>query len=121
MGLVVYTASFALAEITEWNLAAIIVGVAVIGTVYTWLGGMRAVMWTDVLQWLVLFGGSLFCIGFVMVTTSTGPVGWWQQSQAVTYVEQPLFDLDPRVRITAFGMIVTTFFAKVCLHGSALF
>ena len=118
MGLVVYTASFALAEITDWNLSAIVVGLAIIGTVYTWMGGMRAVMWTDVVQWFVLFGGSLFCIGYVMFKTSTGPADWWQTTMTIPYPEQPFFDLDPRVRITAFGMIVQTFFAKICLHGS---
>ena len=39
MGLIVYTASFALAEITGWPLPAVILAVALVGTVYTWLGG----------------------------------------------------------------------------------
>ena len=118
MGLVVYTASFALAEITGWELWKIIVGVAVVGTIYTWLGGMRAVVFTDVVQWFILFGASLFCIGYIVVKTSTGPADWWQDAMAVSHERQPLFDLDPRVRITAFGVIIQTFFAKVCLHGS---
>ena len=118
MGLVVYTASFALTRITGWELSTIIVSVAVVGTVYTWLGGLRAVMWTDVIQWSVLLGGSLFCIGYIMVRTSTGLFDWWEAARLVPYQPQPLFDLDPRVRITAFGIIVQTFFAKVCLHGS---
>ena len=118
MGLVVYTASFALTQITGWDLAAVIVAVAIVGTIYTWLGGLRAVIWTDVVQWLVLFGGSLFCIGYVMAKTSTGLLDWWEAAMLVPYEPQPLFDLDPRVRITAFGVILQTFFAKVCLHGS---
>lgn len=118
MGLVVYTASFALAEITGWELPVIIVGVAIVGTIYTWLGGMRAVMFTDVVQWFVLFGGSLFCIGYIIFKTSTGPADWWQDAMAISHERQPLFDLDPRVRVTAFGMIIQTLFAKICLHGS---
>tara|TARA_B100000809_G_scaffold251750_1_gene285625 strand:+ start:2514 stop:4019 length:1506 start_codon:yes stop_codon:yes gene_type:complete len=118
MGLVVYTASFALTAITGWELWAIIVGVAIVGTVYTWLGGMRAVIWTDVVQWFVLFGGCLFCIGYVMYAQSTGPADWWRAAQEVSYEHQPLFDWDPRVRITAMGLIIQTFFAKICLHGS---
>ena len=95
MGLVVYTASFALTRITGWELWTIIVGVAVVGTVYTWLGGLRAVMWTDVIQWSVLLGGSLFCIGYIMVRTSTGLFDWWEAARLVPYQPQPLFDLDP--------------------------
>ena len=118
MGLVVYTASFALTRITGWELSTIIVAVAVVGTVYTWLGGLRAVVWTDVIQWSILLGGSLFCIGYIMFRTSTGLFDWWEAARLVPYQPQPLFDLDPRVRITAFGIIVQTFFAKVCLHGA---
>lgn len=118
MGLVVYTASFALTRITGWELPTIIVAVAVVGTVYTWLGGLRAVVWTDVIQWSILFGGSLFCIGYIMFRTSTGLFDWWEAASLVPHQPQPLFDLDPRVRITAFGIIVQTFFAKVCLHGA---
>ena len=43
MGLVVYTASFALTRITGWELSTIIVAVALVGTIYTWMGGLRAV------------------------------------------------------------------------------
>jgi len=99
-------------------LPGVIVGVAMVGTIYTWLGGMRAVVWTDVVQWFVLFGGSLFCIGWVMVQTSTGPIQWWQAATAIEHEPQPIFAWDPRVRITVFGMIASTFFAKICLHGS---
>ena len=75
IGLIVYTASFALTEITGWPMSAIIVGLAIIGTIYTWLGGLRAVMWTDLIQWFLLFGGSLFSIAYVMYKTSTGAGG----------------------------------------------
>lgn len=118
MGLIVFTASFALETITGWPFYSIIIGVGVVGTIYTWAGGMRAVIWTDVLQWVVLFGGGIFCILYVMHTTSTGPVDWWQAAAQVPHRSQPLFSLNPFVRITVFGMCVTQFFSKICVHGS---
>ena len=118
MGLVVFTASFALETITGWPFYVIIIAVGLVGTVYTWVGGMRAVIWTDVVQWVILFGGGIFCILYVMYTTSTGPADWWQAAAQVPHKSQPLFSLDPRVRITIFGMIVTQFFSKICVHGS---
>lgn len=118
IGLIVYTASFALTEITGWPMSAIIVGLAIIGTIYTWLGGLRAVMWTDLIQWFLLFGGSLFSIAYVMYKTSTGLNDWYQMATLVPHEPQPIFDMDPRVRITAFGVILATFFSKICNHGT---
>jgi Na+/proline symporter len=38
----------------------------VITTVYTFLGGMKAVIWTDVLQVFVMVGGALFAMGWMI-------------------------------------------------------
>ena len=45
--------------------AAILTG-GIIATLYTAAGGMRAVMWTDVLQFFVLFGGIALGVAFAM-------------------------------------------------------
>ena len=51
---------------TPWNITPMMNGITVpdckmphtiIATAYTFIGGMRAVMWTDVAQFFVLFGG----------------------------------------------------------------
>ena len=34
--------------------------------VYTALGGMKAVIWTDFFQVIVLMGGAIFAIGFII-------------------------------------------------------
>ena len=118
MGLVIYTASYALEIITGWPFYAIIIGVGIIGTLYTWMGGMRAVIWTDVIQWAVLFGGGIFCVLYVAVNTSSGPLDWWREIAQAHHTRAPLFSLDPRVRITILGIIISLFFSKICVHGA---
>ena len=54
MGLIIYTCSFAIVEITSWNLYYTIVAIGLVTTFYTTTGGLRTVVWTDNLQLLIL-------------------------------------------------------------------
>lgn len=57
---------FASAKIFEgaagWPIPATIAVVGVIGIIYTMLGGIRAVIWTDVIQFFTMFGGILAAV-----------------------------------------------------------
>ena len=58
-GACAYAPSIALSGVTEIPLWAGIVCTAVVGTIYTSIGGIRAVVWTDAFQAIVLFVGVL--------------------------------------------------------------
>ena len=58
-GACAYAPSIALSGITEIPLWAGIFCTAVVGTIYTAIGGLRAVIWTDAFQAIVLFTGIL--------------------------------------------------------------
>lgn len=57
MAIVVFLPSLALSTVTGVDVYLCIVTIGVMATVYTVLGGMEAVVWTDVLQVFVLVGG----------------------------------------------------------------
>ena len=65
MSIVLFLPALAIATITGidvmWSIC--IMGVCTI--IYTAMGGMRAVVWTDFVQVIVLMGGAIFAIGFV--------------------------------------------------------
>ena len=82
---------------------------------YASLGGLRAVVMTDVIQFLLLFSGSLIVIAFV--THDTGGLGWVPTHWSETWDEQPLFDLDPTVRVTIIGSVFYSVFWWVCTAG----
>jgi SSS family solute:Na+ symporter len=63
MGIVVYLPALALATVTGLDVRACILVTGVLATLYTVLGGMEAVIWTDVLQVFVLIGGVLLALG----------------------------------------------------------
>jgi SSS family transporter len=66
MSVVLFLPALAIATITGINViwSILIMGVSTI--VYTTMGGMRAVIWTDFVQVFVMIGGALFAIGFVL-------------------------------------------------------
>jgi len=60
MGIVIYAPSLIMAEMTGLPLTGIVLATGVLTTAYTMLGGMRAVIWTDTMQLVVLLGGLTF-------------------------------------------------------------
>jgi len=63
-----------------------------IGTGYTMLGGMRALMWTDLLQFVILFGGLVGALFVVLHGTGLTVAGVW--SLASTAGRTQLFDFN---------------------------
>jgi len=92
MGMIVHiTTTLVVAPLTGWPvspLAAALVG----ATLLYCLGGFRAVVWTDVLQALILFTGAIITIGLIahQVPANVIPMEWPALS----------LSLDPRVRVT---------------------
>lgn len=73
MAIVVFLPALALSTITGINVYLCILIMGVLATLYTVLGGMEAVIWTDVLQTAVLLGGMMIAI--VIVAMDVGGFG----------------------------------------------
>lgn len=71
MGVVLYLPALALATVTGFDIFVCIVFMGFLSTLYTVLGGIEAVVWTDVLQVLVLLGGAILCL-FIIVGAVDG-------------------------------------------------
>lgn len=108
MGLMIYLAAVALAIVMglglSWTptIAAVMAGVTV---VYTAMGGLRAVVMTDVVQFSLLVLGAI--VPIVMISVDAGGLSWWPQKWSENWDHQPWFSFDPRVRITFFGAFVS--------------
>ena len=72
MAMVVSLPAIALSAVTGWDVVQCILVMGILSTLYTVLGGIEAVIWTDVLQVFVLWGGIL--IAAVLAVTGAG--GW---------------------------------------------
>lgn len=100
-----YAPALALEQATGMPLWFTILCTGLLTTIYTTFGGMRAVIWTDVMQLGVLFGGQLV---IVLVALGKLPGGW---SQMIELGQQGgRLDLslspDPTVRLTLWGLLI---------------
>lgn len=66
MSIVLLLPALALSAVTGISVVACILLMGLITTIYTVLGGMKAVIWTDVLQVFVMVGGALFAMGWMI-------------------------------------------------------
>ncbi|MCB1123840.1 MAG: sodium/solute symporter, partial [Verrucomicrobiae bacterium] len=72
MGIVVFLPALALSAVTGFNLTLCILLMGLIATVYTVFGGIKAVIWTDVIQVIVLIGGALLALGLIIAKLDSG-------------------------------------------------
>ena len=108
MAVLMYVSSKALVVMMGWSedtIVAVIWILGIIAVVYTMLGGLRAVMITDVIQTAILLGGMLLTIGFITANLG-GPGEWWPTAWASHWAEQPFFSFSPTVRVTTLGSLL---------------
>ena len=65
VGTILYLVALALAPLTGLSVFTIIIVTGVLVTVYTLIGGIEAVIWTDVVQSIVLTLGIFLCLGVI--------------------------------------------------------
>jgi len=126
ISVVVLTASRGMRDVVELNLGwwpdadmhVIILSVGLFSVLYTTLGGIRAVIWTDVIQFLVLMIGALFTMGFIAYTTDSGLSDWIATSQAYKHEQVDWFKADLGDRSNVMFISLGMFFWFVCTHGS---
>lgn len=73
MGFVFYLLALTLSSMTGWSIDRVILFTAAVTVFYTLLGGVEAVVWTDVVQGFVLWLGILVSIGFLLLLPAQGP------------------------------------------------
>lgn len=71
-GVLIYGSSIMMSRISGIDIHVVIVAVGVITVVYTAVGGIRAVIWTDVLQFLILLAGAILICVFVSMDMRNG-------------------------------------------------
>lgn len=118
MSLMIYLTSKAIAIMAGMGEGWVPVIAAVSGLVtviYTSMGGLRAVVITDFMQTLLLYGGALLVIG--TVTVEMGGFGWFPTEWRSNWDHQPFFSWDLSERVTVLGSIVSVFFWSVATMG----
>lgn len=100
----------------EIAVEGLIITVGVVTVIYTFLGGMRAVMWTDVAQFCVMFGSVVAILWVVWQSVEGGLSGVWTIAIAGgrdRFVE-PVFDLEDPWCV--WGIVPFYFLARLAFY-----
>ena len=73
VGTILYLLALTLNAIIGWDIATIILFTGIIVAVYSMLGGITAVLWTDAIQGILLIVGALGCIIYMLFSMPEGP------------------------------------------------
>ncbi len=72
IGAVTYLLALPMNALLGWSIPAIILVTGVAVMLYSMMGGIRAVIWTDAVQGIVLIGGVLLCLTFLLLKIPGG-------------------------------------------------
>ncbi|XP_078279690.1 sodium/iodide cotransporter-like [Rhinoraja longicauda] len=104
-GVVIYAPALILNQVTELNIWVSLLSTGIICTFYTTVGGMKAVIWTDIFQVIIMMSG--FVAVIIRGTYLAGGVGKVLESayngSRINFGD---FDPDPRRRYTFWTFVV---------------
>ncbi|KAK5642168.1 hypothetical protein RI129_008335 [Pyrocoelia pectoralis] len=102
--IVIYVPALAFSQVTGVNVQIIATLTSLICVFYTTVGGLKAVVWTDVFQFIIMI--ATFVIIFIMGLSSVGGFGEiWSRSLTGSRLEVLDFSFDPTLR-DSFGALL---------------
>jgi|MEHZ01.4.fsa_nt_MEHZ011228962.1_4 SSS family solute:Na+ symporter len=75
IAVVLYLMALPMQIIFDWNIYTILLLTGLCVTLYSLVGGLTAVIWTDAIQALVLMGGAIICLIILLNGAPGGPSG----------------------------------------------
>ncbi len=117
-GLRLFLAAVVLGTLTSWPLSVSVVVMGLVTIVYTYLGGMRAVIWTDVIQFVIYIVGALVALAILVRAVPGGLDGLLAAGRAAGKFR--LFDLRPTLTVpyTLWAGLLGGVFLSTATHGA---
>lgn len=116
LGIVIYAPAKAMSVASGMPLLLAIGLMGLLAVVYTVLGGLSAVIWTDVVQFVILFGGAVWLVGTLVVHVPGGA------SEIVRVAAEggkfDVFDWTDFGKLTALSAMIGWFFVFLNEYGT---
>ncbi|KAM4903907.1 sodium-dependent multivitamin transporter [Sylvia borin] len=116
MGVVLYAPALALNAVTGFDLWSAVLTMGLVCTLYTTLGGLKAVIWTDVFQTLVMLAGQVAVI-VVGAWRVGGMARVWRVAEQEGKIAGIDLDPNPLERHTFWSLAVGGVFMMLSLYG----
>lgn len=117
MGVVLFLPAIAINIVTGFNIFLCIALMGVFSILYTRMGGIEAVVWTDALQVVILLGGAIFAIFHIVAQIPGG----WSETMTITIDCSKLnlgdcsFDFT---NPTVWTVLIATCFTNLTMYGT---
>lgn len=73
MGTILFLLALPVNAMFGWDIVTIIVVTGLAVMVYSLLGGIQAVVWTDAIQGIIMISGAILCLVYIMFSMPEGP------------------------------------------------
>ena len=116
LGIVIYAPAKAMSVASGMPLLIAIATMGLLAITYTVLGGLSAVIWTDVVQFVILFGGAVWLVGTLIANVPGGtPEILRIASEAGRF---DVFNWTDLTRLTALSAVIGWFFVFLNDYGT---
>lgn len=122
MGTVFFLLALAISKMTGYGTYEVIVVVGAFTILYTLIGGIEAVVWSDVIQGFILVGGGIACVLVLLFGGDTGPSTMiseaWAEGKMSLKNEDPNASLWDFTQLTFFVMALNGVFYALQKYGT---
>jgi solute:Na+ symporter, SSS family len=117
-GLRLYLAALLVGQFTGWNMTWSVIGTAAVTIVYTYLGGMTAVIWTDLVQFLIYIVGAIIASVFIIRDIPGGTETFTSIGTAAGKFQLINLGFDPTQKFTLWTGVLGGAFFTMASHGA---
>lgn len=114
----VYATALVLELLTGWTMGLSILVIAVFAILWTWMGGVAAVIWTDLVQFLVLVVGGVAALAFMITSLPDGFATLWELGRQHNKLTVLNLSTDPRVAFTFWAALIALPFQGIAVYGT---
>jgi SSS family solute:Na+ symporter len=117
MGTVFYLLALAISKMTGYDTYMVILVVGILTVLYTLLGGIEAVVWSDVIQGFMLIAGGLICAGVLLFRPEGGPAEIIERAWENNKISAGPYDMD-FTKLTFIVMALNGIFYAIQKYGT---
>jgi solute:Na+ symporter, SSS family len=101
-----------------WSIETAIVVVGVVTIIYTYLGGMKAVLWTDLIQFLIKIGGATLAFVLIVSRLEGGWSGFLEAGESAGKFKMFDLRLDPTSDSVLWAGLIGGAVFSMASHGA---
>ncbi|MEM1058759.1 MAG: sodium/solute symporter [Verrucomicrobiota bacterium] len=114
----VYLTALVLEVITGWDIALSVAVIGIISIIWTWMGGIATVIWTDVVQFFLFVCGGLLALFFILAYLPLDPFQAFKVAADYGKTDVLNLTLDPRFSYTLWAAILAWPFQNLASYGT---